>query len=289
MSILIGAGALIGAAGPAHATLSGFLLSKGAGSQFSADYYVNLGVVPGGNAKTWTYKIVNTGPTAQSFKFDVQALDVAMEYAVYDGSELVELPYITEAIPAGGSHALKVKIEIGAGAEPEDYWVAASLYDPADDTLLDEKYAVAQATNQTGTHENNLFLKTGSQPYVGGDVDQVQSSQALKVGQTAKFNFQVVNNNPHPAPVLFYGGLDGCGYSDFATTVKKGSTLIPEDDVINGYDLGMIKPGGKVRFTLRVKLIAPTDCDSTHYYLAAEGTYSPTSFQAAHVLVAYTP
>lgn len=293
-TVLVGAAALVAVAVPAHADpVDGILLVKGAaGNAFTADEGIFQGVVPGKAAKKWSFRVVNTTSTEQTYAVGTMGFasfgaDITISYGGSTRHGVGNFYYVT--LLPGKSATLKVKVGLPVNAAVDDYFVAIQVRDSLLSDVIDEKYAVAVATYQDGNNENDAFIKTGNQPYVGGDLDRTASSQALKVGQAAKFSMKIVNNSPAPAHLYFYGGLDGCSYSEFQFAVKKGSTTLTEDQVVSGYDLGVVAPSKKVTLTLRMKLIAPTDCTSTTFYLGAEGPSSASSLQSAHVPIAYVP
>src|SRR5687768_2880429 len=106
---------------PAHAAPSGYWLTKGTGSIYSKVGIVNLGVVPGGTAKTFYYKIVNTAPTAESFKVNLTKFSPQLTAKLYKGTTAVPDEYVTPAVAAGKTLALKVKVTLPAGTPQGEY------------------------------------------------------------------------------------------------------------------------------------------------------------------------
>ncbi|MGH3473585.1 MAG: hypothetical protein ACRDOT_01580 [Aeromicrobium sp.] len=153
---------------PAHAAASGYFLTKGTGTLYSKVGIVNLGVVPGGTAKTFYNKIVNSAATAENFKVIMTSPSPALTAKLYKGTTPVPDEYVTPAIAPGKTLALKVKVTLAAGTPQGQYLVNLDLRDLVTNAGLDSAVADANATNQTGTERNDLFLKTGTQPYVGG-------------------------------------------------------------------------------------------------------------------------
>ncbi|KAA1420182.1 hypothetical protein F0U44_07075 [Nocardioides humilatus] len=291
VSVLIGAG-LVATAGPAHAVpIDGIILGKGAGNAYTADDGVFQGVIPG-KAKTWTFRLINTTSTPQSYAagnmgYTSPGLNVTWSYGGIKQEGPGHWTYVD--LDPGEIATMKLKLSIPDGFPVDDYYAVMQLRDANNlGTVVDEIGAVAVGTYQDGVQENDAFIKTGNQPYVGGDIDQTASSQALKVGQTAKFSIKIVNNSFSPAQLSFYGGHDGCAYDEFEFEVKRGSYTLTEDEIISGYDLGYVNPSKSVTLKLRMKLVTPTDCTSTTFYLGAEGPFSASSLQAAHIPIAYT-
>lgn len=269
---------------PAHAAVSGDLLAKGSGSVYSQSSVVNQGVVPGAAPRSWSFKIVNTGTQAEQFKVVKGAFSTGATATLYRGSTVLPNRYFTTPIAPGGSLVLTLKVSVVAGMPQGDYYGLVELRDPDTNVLLDSIYADANATYQTGNTQHDLFVKSGTQPYVGGSFMQYTSSNALKPGNSATFLLRVQNNGPTGAAISLSGPTMGCS-TDFAWTVKQGTKDVTAA-VLNGtYSTGPLAPGGRRDLKLWVKLLNPSSCTASYFRLAASGVDGSVA-QNAHVLIA---
>ncbi len=270
---------------PAHAAASGYFLTKGLGSIYSNVGIVNLGVVPGGTAETFYYKIVNTAPTAENFKVNLTTPSVG-SWTLYKGTAAVPNEYVTPAIAPGKTLALKVKVTLPAGTPQAEYFATLGLRDAATDVGLDSVIADANATNQTGTKRNDLFLKTGSQPYVGGSFGpQFETAKAIKVGGTATFSLRLKNDGAAPAAIGL-ADIDpvSCSPGDFTLTIKQGTQNVTAAVLAGTYNTGTLAPGVKKELKVTIKLVSATTCENIYYGFTASGPDGPVS-QYAHVIV----
>ena len=284
--VVAAAGVLAFGVAPAHAAATGLLLSKVAGSNYSEAVEMYQGVIPGGKARAFYYKIVNTSPTAENFKVNVTEFDpVELESTLYKGSKKLPNEYVTNAIPAGRTLTLKLMVKVTAGTPPGAYGAQVLLRNPMTNQTLDVRNAFAFGTYQTGTTHNDLFVKTGSQPYAGGSHGQYESSNALKVGKTATFLLRLKNNGTtHAAISLFRRVLSNCG--EVSMTVKQGTQNVT-DRVGNGtYNTGTLAPGAKRDLKVIFKLqSAPPWCSQRFEEFIASGP-DGFSIQHAHLLIA---
>ena len=272
---------------PAHAAASGYILTKGTGSIYSKAGIVNLGVVPGGTAKTFYYKIVNTAATAESFKVNMTTFSPALTAKLYKGTTAVPNEYVTPAIPAGKTMALKVKVTLAAGTAQGEYTGNLTLRDPVSNAGLDGVIFDANATNQTGTKRNDLFLKAGSQPFVGGSfTPQFETANAIKVGNTATYTLRLKNDGAAPAAIgLDDTGTFGCGSpSNFTLTIKQGTQNVTAAVLAGSYNTGTLAPGAKKELKVMVKLVSATTCENIYHGFTASGPDGPIS-QYAHTIV----
>ncbi len=257
------AGILAFGVAPAHAAPTGYLLSKVAGSNYSKAFNVYQGVVPG-KARAFYYKIVNTSPIAENFKVDVTELyPAALEVTLYKGSKKLPNEYVTNPIPAGRTLTLKLMVKVTAGTPQGSLHTRVALRDPVTNQLLSDRYAYAVDTYQTGTTRNDLFVKTGSQPYVGGSrAGRVESSNAVKVGKTATFLLRLKNNGTtHAAISLSRPAPFSCGAA-LSITVKQGTQNVT-DRVLNGsYTTGTLAPGAKrdLKAIFKLQSTPPSSC-----------------------------
>ena len=279
---------IVAGAAPAHAAASGQLLVKGTGSVYSANNGVNLGIIPGNGTKSFSFKIVNTGSENQQYTVDIEPFSSAMTASLFSGYKAVASPFTTAVIQPGRSTVLTLKIAVDAGAPQDEYIAGVDLLDPLTNDLLDTSFADANATYQTGTTQHDLFLKTGSQPFVGGSASQYVSSSAIKVGQTAQFTIRLKNDGATPATMTLHGFPGFVCPDNFVWSVKQGVTNVTVA-VDNGtYSTGVLAPGAKkeLKFSLRLFTLSnDPSCNSDYFYFEATGPDGSIG-SAAHVLIA---
>ena len=246
---------IVAGAAPAHAAASGQLLVKGTGSVYTDNNGVNLGIIPGTGTKSFFFKVVNTGSENQQYTVDIEVFSSDMTASLFSGYKAVASPFTTAVIRPGGSAVLTLKIAVDAGAAQDEYIAAVDLLDPLTNDVLDSSFADANATYQTGTTQHDLFLKTGSQPFVGGSVAQFLTASTLKVGQTATFTIRLKNNGATPATWLsraiefpMPGDLPGhrqAGVHQRHRRVEAGS-----------YSTGSLNPGAKKELKVTDQAVA---------------------------------
>jgi hypothetical protein len=277
--------ATIVAAAPAYAAPSGYLLMKGTGSVYTANPIINLGGIPGGTAKTFGYKIVNTGPTSQQFKVTVTDYGAGMTTTLLLGSTVLPKPYYTAPIAPGGSVVLNLKIQLAAGLPQGEYSASLGLVDPETNATLDSGMADVNATYQTGNTAHDLFVKNGTQPFVGGSVSyQYETAGALKVGNTATYVLRMQNNTGSPAAINLKSYSNGCGAA-FSVVVKQGTLDVTAAVAAGTYSTGILAPGAKKELKVLIKLVSATTCTSDYFSYTASGP-SGSSVEYAHVVVA---
>jgi hypothetical protein len=269
---------------PAHAAPSGYLLMKGTGSVYSKADIVNLGVIPGGTAKTFYFKVVNTAPTAEHFKLNLHKFSPALSATLYKGYSAVPDEYVTEAIAPGRTLALKVKVTLPAGASQAEHVAELSLRNPQTNVLIDSSFVDANATYQTGTKRNDLFLKTGSQPYVGGSVNQIETANAIRVGNTATFSLRLKNDGATPAAIGLDDVPNGSCPSNFSITIKQGTQNVTAAVMAGSYNTGTLAPGAKKDLRVSIKLVSATGCLTAYFGFTASGPDGPVT-QYAHVII----
>lgn len=267
---------------PAHAAASGYLLIKGTGSVYTANDIVNLGVTPG-STKSWGLKVVNTGGTPQQFKITLSGSQPQMASALFVGSTRVPVPYYTAPIAPGRSLALTLKISVNQGAPAAEYAANVVLRDPETNGIIDSATGDANATYQTGNTRNDIFVKTGSQPYVGGSTTQFTTATALKPGNTATFALRLKNNGGTPAAITLNDVANPSCAASFLVVVKQGTTNVTAAVMAGTYSTGILAPGARKDLKLTVKLVAATPCTAAYFGFTASGAdASHTSY--AHVV-----
>ena len=257
---------------PAQAAPSGHLLTKGSGSLYTTHPFVHLGIVPGSAAKSYYYKIVNTSSTAESFKVNLLA-DPSMTAKLYQGFTAVPNDYTTKAIAPGQTLSLKLKITVAEGTPQGTYYATILLRDPSTNGIIDAAYATAEATYQTGTARDDLFLKTGTQPYVGGGsaVEQSETASVIKPGGTSTFKLRIKNNSTSAAaiPLIGSNGDGDCPAQYSSFTVKQGTKDVTTAVDNGSYSTGQLAPGASKNLTVAIKASADTPCEVTHSTFAS--------------------
>ena len=274
---------VVASAAPAHAAASGYLLIKGTGSVYTSNDIVNLGVTPG-SSKTWGLKVVNTGGVPQQFKLALTGSSsphAATE--LFSGSTRLPSPYYTPLIAPGKSLALSLKVTVLQGAPAAEYLASVSMRDPETNLGIDAATADANATYQTGTKRNDLFIKTGSQPFVGGSITQNTTATALKPGNTATFVLRVRNDGGTPAATTLDGSVHTSCPGDFTVVIKQGTQDVTSSVMAGTYSAGVLTPGAKKELKLTVKLKTASTCTAAYYGFAANGPDGPVS-SYAHVV-----
>jgi uncharacterized repeat protein (TIGR01451 family) len=272
---------------PAHAEPSCRVFMKATGSLYTEAAGLITGMVPTGASKSWSLKIVNTGDNIQQFKVTVQppgSSDVSV--SLFNGYKGVPFPYYTEPIAPGGSAVLTLKIYLAEGTPQSTYAAVVDIRDPETNAILRNVQPQAAATYQTGTLRNDFFLKTGSQPFVGGSNSQLESSAAIKVGQTATFTLRLKNDGASPStPVMLSSQPPESCPENFSVTVKQGTTDVSTAFSNGTYTTGTFNPGAKLEFKVQIKQLSAAVCGDTGVQFRADGL-DGTIFVFAHVPLA---
>jgi hypothetical protein len=275
---------------PAHAAPSGYLLTKGTGSVYSKSDLVGLSVVPGNRGATFSYKIVNTADLPTQFKVELSYSGDSANYLIaelHQGSTRVPGKFYTPLIAPGGSFALTVKAYLEpATPQTQLPTFKIDLKDPETNAQLDSALGAAVVPAPTsGTKSNDLFIKTGTQPFVGGSVsNQLISASAIKPGNTAAFVLRLKNDGTAPATIgLTGGGALAC--PQLTLTVRQGTQNVTAAVKAGAYNTGNLAPGAKKELTVQVKLTTATGCQSEfiRFIASVPGVASVTN--SAHVLI----
>jgi len=273
VTILTSAATLAGTVTPAHAAASGTLLTKGTGTYYSKSAYVHLSAART-VVKTFSFKMVNTGSTSNRFTVTLGA-SAPLSAKLYRGTTLIPSGTYTPGIAAGASLILNVKASVPAGTRQSSYFANLALTDPETGTLLRSAYAVLQvAAPAKGTRRNDLFVKTGSQPYIGGSASyQYLSSSAVRLGNTATFALRLKNDGTSAAAITLDGGRSTC--PQLTVTVKRGLTNITAAVRGGTWSTGRLAPGASKDLTVSIKLVAATSCAEGYTYFQAMGMDAP--------------
>jgi hypothetical protein len=272
-------------ASPAHAFSFGRLSMKGSGALYGQSDFLILGVVPGGGARTWTYKVVNPGPTAQRFELALDTVSPELDASLHVGGKVVTSPYVTPLLAPGASQVVKLEMAIAQGVPQGTYWDRVTLSDPDIDWVFAVSDAVADATYQRGNTSHDLFMRTGAQPFVGGSQDQYQTSSAVRTGTSVAFTFRLQNDGPAPARISAH--LSQAGYycpQDFTLTVKQGLTDVTPRVRAGTYNV-LLAPGAKKDLVLTVKETAAQPCNGEDFFAMTATGPDGQVVQRGHVLV----
>lgn len=282
VTILTTAATLAVTVTPAHAATSGTLLTKGTGSYYSKSGYIHLSAARA-VLKTFYFKVVNTGSATDQFRVTLGA-SAPLSAKLYRGSTLIPSGTYTPTIASGGSLILTVRASVPAGTPQSSYFANLALTDPETNTLLKSSYAVLQvAAPAKGTRRNDLFLKTGSQKYVGGSASyQYLSSSAIRPGSTATFALRLQNDGTSAASITLDGGRSTC--PQMAVTVRRGITNITGAVRAGTWSTGRLALGASKDLTVTIKLVAATACTEGYTYFQAMGPDAPV-INYAHVPV----
>ena len=258
---------------PAHAATTGTLLTKGTGTYYSRTAHINLSAARG-VVKTFYFKVVNTGKANARFTLTLGA-SAPLSARLYRGSTLIPSGIYTPGIAAGAALILNVRASVPAGTPQSSYFAELALTDPETNTRLTSAYAVLQvAAPAKGTRRNDLFVKTGSQPYVGGSASyQYVTSSAIRTGGTASFALRLQNDGTSAAAITLDGGRSTC--PQLAVTVKRGLTNITAAVRAGTWSTARLAPGAKVDLTVSIKLVAATACSEGYTYFQAIGPDAP--------------
>lgn len=284
---IAGAAAVTLGAAPAHAAATGDLLMKGTGTPYTQNHVVYLGVVPG-TTKSFSYKIVNAGGVSQRYEVTTQTFGAGYTARLSKGYTVLPSTYQTDPVAPGGSLVLTLKVTVASGQPQAEYRTLVSLKDPTTHATLDSAYAAAVVTYQAGTTEHDLFLKSGSQPYVGGAVsNQVESSNALKVGQTATFKLRVQNDSSEQADVFLFRDSGVYCPNNFVVRIKDGIRDMTTSVESGEYGVSLA-PGGKKDLTVTIKLVTVVNsCTQDFFAFESYGIFTGgVTRVSAHVVTA---
>ena len=285
VTALCAAATVVASAAPANAAASGYLLMKGTGSVYTSNEIVNQGGIPGGTAKVFGFRIVNTGSASQQFKVTLPTYGAGTTATLLLGSTVLPKPYYTAPIAPGGTLSFTVKVSVPAGAPQGEYIASFELRDPETNAVVDTASADVNATYQTGNTGHDLFLKTGTQPFVGGGtVTQFETASPLKVGSSALFTLRLQNDSGSPRAITLASLPLSCA-SDFTVVVKQGTTNVTAAVANGTYSTGVLAPGARKELKVTVKMVAASACTGNYLRFGASGSDGSIS-QYAHIVTA---
>lgn len=233
----------------------------GIGSVYSGrNHLVTRTVTASGKVMTYTLGVLNEDAVARSYKLELTPSGSAATAAVHaSGFNGAVLPtdgsgrFITPTVAAGKVLTLVLKVSPTA---PGQHISRVDVDLLTDFGALIE--GVATETNTpapaAGVSSHDLFVKQGSQPFVGGPVDdQTASSPALNVGQSAIYTLRLKNDGAGSHSIgLKITDVDGCAGS-FTTAVKVGTKIWTSEAFAGTYVTPVRAPGQYTTVTVTVK------------------------------------
>jgi hypothetical protein len=283
-TVVAGTAAIIGGIPPAQALPVGQLYSKGTGSLYARVDVISLGVIPGEGAKTWSYKVVNPGPTSQRFDVGLDNISAGVTASLSVNGGLVSAPYSTPVLAPGASQVVTLKMRLAAGLPQGTYLARVTLSDP-EFGLLHSSWAAADATYQQGNTSHDLLMRTGTQPFVGGSNTQYETASTLRTGTSATFVLRLQNSGPAPARI--YAQLFKAGYfcpGKFSVAVRQGLSNVTSAVRDGSYSV-LLAPGGRKDLMMTVKLTGAPCADEDFFAVRATGPDGEVE-QYAHVIIA---
>lgn len=264
---------VLGGASPAHAAAGASLQFKASGTLYTPNEQVILGVVPGKTLNV-SLKIVNSGTAYQHFKVSHSAPATGLAVDLRTGTTSLPKPTYTTALQPGASQVLTLRIAVSPTFPVGQTTVRVDVRDPATNVELDYLFVDMFVTQQSGHLRNDLFIKTGTQPYVGGSDIGGETSSAVKVGATATFSLRLQNNGATTVPTIKLARTNvstPCP-NNYVLTVKKGYTDVTAAVANGTFSTGPLAPGAKVDLKASVKRVGTTPgCHSGGVYFTATG------------------
>lgn len=266
-------------ASPAQAAShDGHLTVRGPGSLYSgfpgAGGEVSLAVVAGGTA-TFSVQVVNHGSALAQFNVRVTGTDssggpgvhrISVLKGTLDVSRLTARDdgYYTGALAPGKAEVLTVKVQVPKGTPQQSLFTAVELRS-TDGTAIGHGSLITEVPG-VGNTQADIYARQGSQLYVGGSLDQIATSAAVRKGSTVTFNVKAQNDSAATKSMaVFFDREPLCG----TFTVKDGSTDITAEfwrdgGTIHGYPV-TLRPGASKVFAVIYKRTVAGNCGPTEY------------------------
>jgi hypothetical protein len=276
----------------------GRLQLKGTGSNFTGSGHVAALVVSAGGTATYSLKVVNTGADLAQYSLKVysdqsaglsvhsSSSDITALTSSYDG-------YVTAPIAAGKSVTYTVKVTAAPGTAQSTVRTFAGLSSVSADgshyfQLDSEQMYTEVKAPAAGTAADDLFVKGGSQPYVGGSVSgQTAAGPALKVGQSASYTLHLKNDGTAPGTIALH--LDnpadlGCA-AFYTTVIKDGSKIVTAAVLAGTYVTPTLKVGAAKDLTVTVKYVVAAGGGCQQLSLETYGGTSGAVQHYSYVLI----
>jgi hypothetical protein len=278
--------ALVVGVGAAHATAVGLVVARTSGASYANVGVVSQGVVPGpSTGKAFGFKVVNNDVQANQYRIVVHPPDRLTTVTLRRGTSTVPLTYVTPPIAAGGSMAFTLKVVLASTAPLGPHAISVSVEDPVTDDGVAAFTAVAEATHQTGTTRNDLFLKTGAQPYIGGPAVQEETGAAVQPSGSVTFSLRLKNDGTTPTAIGVSAQLPLGGLQGWTLVVKDGLSDITQQITTTTYWTPVLAPGATKDLKVVLKRV-PQALDETYVRFDSHGP-DPSGTVYAHAVPAY--
>ncbi|HWJ10958.1 MAG TPA: choice-of-anchor D domain-containing protein [Nocardioides sp.] len=236
----------------------------GIGSLYSGkDQLVTRGVTAAGKVMIYKLGILNEDSLGRSFKVRLTSSGSPATAQVWStGFGAKALPtddsgaFITPLVAAGKVVTLDLKVTPTA---PGQHLSRVDV-----DLLTDFGAVIESVDTETntpapakGTSSYELTATQGSQPYVGGPVDnQTSTAPALNVGQSATFTVKLKNDGTTATNIgLKVTDVDGCAGS-FSTVVRVGTAVWTNEAFAGTYSTPLRTPGQYTTAQVVVKRVS---------------------------------
>lgn len=291
LGAVLAVAATLVAAPPAHAAPSATLLIKSQGSLYTDNFIVNQGIVPGvSTARSFGLRILNTGTQAEQYRIVATPQNPHTTAVFMQGTKVLGASYYTTPIAPGATWTFTLKVTLGPGATQNvENPIYIDVRDPGTGDELDTVVADAHATHQVGSSRNDIFLKTGTQPYVGGSASyQYETGNALKPGGSTTFNLRLQNNGVTATPITLYGTQEHwCSGDNYEAVVKVGTKDVTALVFGAGYVTPSLAPDAKKSLKVIIERTTSTVCPE-YFDFTSSGPDAPVTVYA-HVVPAYLP
>ena len=267
----------IATAGPALAdNAAGELNVYGPGVVYTGAGHIVSLAAPSGSSVTFHLKIINDGVTPSQYLLATSPSLVTTfngwSYSVtFNGAQIPSSPatppWETPVIAGGKSIVVLVTVTnpTSAASDPEEpgglIWIDALLYSHDGTRTLSTETMITNVPRYPGTDPGDLFLRNGTQPFVGGEVPQAQfmTAPTMTSSQRATFTIRAQNDSSSAHTVtLGISDVEGC-LAQFPVRITDVSRLIAHDDT-SAFETGMqvLLPAHAHRdFTMTVSAIGP--------------------------------
>lgn len=242
----------------------GDLQVRGPGSVFTTGQgnLVTLAVSSGGTA-TYRIKVINTGAVARGFEIELteNQADSIPKVTTSTGAALPTNQagnYVTKSLAPGGSIIYLVKVKNNAPGQ---------VISGVDVHLLAGNGAefdfVRTETNvkapSAGTDGFGLFAKAGSQPFIGGSVnDQTTTAASVALGNSTKYTVKLRNDGATAGSMIYRMSAPANACWTMKATIKVGTQTvdITADATGNGFQTKVLPVGGSMLVTISVKRVS---------------------------------
>lgn len=263
-------GPLLVASPGSAASQAGTLQIRGPGTLYSGDGVFVTEAVSPGTADKFELRVLNTGTSLAQYNIKVETGGLPAATNLYAGS-LVLTPlssgpdgYYTAPIAAGKYQALVLKITIPVGSPQGSSYARVHLFSTDGNALATVSAETELKAPTKGTTSHDLFVKNGSQPYIGGSITQTSTSPALKLGDSTVFTVKAQNDGPVTAvSQLYYHALTtGPNPIDnkcVTVTIKLGTVDVTDTFKNSAYSAALA-PGASLTFKVTMTRTGSAGC-----------------------------